>query len=53
MEKETEENTNTNEGESLLKEIELNFKQIKKNAPNEISSQIQTYYAQFITLTKG
>ena len=50
---ETEENTNTNEGESLLKEIELNFKQIKKNAPNEISSQIQTYYAQFITLTKG
>ena len=53
MEKETEENTNFNEGETLLKEIELNFKQIKRNAPNEISEQIQTYYDQFITLTKG
>jgi hypothetical protein len=53
MEKETEENTNTNEGETLLKEIELNFKQIKRNAPEEISDKIQTYYDQFITLTKG
>ena len=53
MEKETEENTNFNEGEALLKEIELNFKQIKRNVPNEISEQIQTYYDQFITLTKG
>ena len=53
MEKETEENTNFNEGETLLKEIELNFKQIKRNVPNEISEQIQTYYDQFITLTKG
>ena len=53
MEKETEENTNTNEGESLLREIELNFKQIKKNAPKEISSKIQIFYDQFITLTKA
>ena len=35
MEKETEENTNSNESESLLKEIELNFKQIKRNSPNK------------------
>ena len=53
MEKETEENTNSNESESLLKEIELNFKQIKRNSPKEISDQIQTFYDQFITLTKG
>ena len=39
MEKETEENTNNNEGESLLKEIEFNFKQIKKNAPEKISEK--------------
>ena len=53
MEKETEENTNNNEGESLLKEIEFNFKQIKKNAPEKISEKILTYYDQFITLSKG
>ena len=53
MEKDTEENTNTNEGESLLKEIEINFKLLKKNTPKGISDQIQTFYDQFITLTKG
>ena len=53
MEKETEDNTNNNEGESLLKEIEFNFKQIKKNAPEKISEKILTYYDQFITLSKG
>ena len=39
--------------ESLLKEIEFNFKQIKKNAPEKISEKILTYYDQFITLSKG
>ena len=53
MEKDTEENTNTNEGESLLKEIEINFKLLKKNAPKEISEKVQRFYDQFITLAKG
>ena len=53
MEKETEENTNFNEGETLLKEIEINFKQLKRNSPKEIAEEIQTFYDQFNTLTKG
>ena len=53
MEKDTEENTNSNDGESLLKEIESYFKQIRKTCPKKISEEIQTLYDQFITLTKG
>ena len=53
MEKTTEENTSTNEGESLLKEIECNFKQIAKSSPYEIEDDIKTLYDQFITLIKG
>ena len=53
MEKTTEENTSTNEGEYLIKEIESNFKQIVKNSPSEIEDDIKNYYNQFITLIKG
>ena len=53
MERTTEENTSTNEGEYLLKEIESNFKQIAKTSPNEIKDDIKELYDQFITLLKG
>ena len=53
MEKTTEENTSTNEGEYLLKEIELNLKHILKNSPSEIKDQIEEFYNQFIFITKG
>ena len=51
--KTTEGNTNDNEGEYLLKEIDLNFKQIVKNSPDEIRDEIENFYNQFVSITKG
>lgn len=54
MEKETEENTTEYENENiLLKQIESNFKLIKRNAPSDIEDEIEELYNQFITVTKG
>ena len=54
MEKETEENTTEYENENvLLKQIESNFKLIKRKAPSDIEDEIEELYNQFITVTKG
>ena len=45
MERTTEENTSVYDGEHLLKEIEVNFKQILKSTPSEIEDDINNAIA--------